>query len=148
MTANKELENQITQLLESDGKTVSFKYDWVDIPTKNIGQLSNIRNQEFQKAEVAAFTKNKTTGETFLLKSTIGDTHTECLQKILDFLNKANQTMSVFTVHWAKKENGQLGPYNTSYFTCHDIVEVVNKFFAGKSVKDYVIYDIKLNPIA
>jgi hypothetical protein len=56
--------------------------------------------------------------------------------------------MDSFTVNWSKKENGTLGSYNTSYFYCHDITEVISKFFAGKSVRDYVIYEIKLNPIS
>ena len=143
-----DLEKAITKLIQEDNKTISFNYDWVQMPPlTTMGQLAVIR-EDYGKAEVTAFTTNNYTKETFLLKSVIGETHIECLQKILNYLEKESQTMSTFTVNWSKKENGQLGAYNTSYFTCHDVFEVVEKFFAGKSRKDYVIYNIKLNPIA
>lgn len=148
MKARNELIDKIKKLIQEDGKTIVFNYDWVDVPSHTIGELVCARYVHYTKAEVSAFTTNNTTKETFLLKSVIGDTHVECLQKILDFLETESQKMSTFTVNWAKKENGQLGAYNTSYFTCHDIVEVTNKFFLGKSVRDYVIYNVKLNPIA
>ena len=149
MNAKNELVERIKKFLHEDGKTIEFSYDWVELTSQSIGQLAHIVNNiGNQKAEVSAFTTNNTTKETFLLKSVIADTHVECLQKILTFLEKESQTLSTFTVNWTKRENGRLGSYNTSYFSCHDIVEVINKFFTGKNVRDYVIYNIKLNPIA
>lgn len=148
MTIIRELEKQIKDILTQDGKDVSFQYDWIDIPSRVGNLLDNRGNFIFKQAEVVAFTTNKTTGEKFLLKSSLGETHAEALQKILDFVNKSKNTFQTFTVHWTKIENGNLGSYNTSFFYCHDMLEVVNKFFVGKSPKDYVIYDIKLNPIS
>ena len=148
MKARQELEQEISKLIQEDNKTVTFNYDWVQVPSQSIGQLAHITNPFAHRAEVTAFTTNNLTKETFLLKSVISDTHVEGLQKILNYIVKESQTMSTFTVHWSKKENGQVGAYNTSYFICHDILEVMDKFFTDKSVKDYVIYDVKLNPIS
>ena len=64
---------------------------------------------------------------------------------------KEQKGMSSFTVEWAKKENNvsRVGPIiHTSYFYCHDILDVTEKFFFNKKSEDYVVYLIKLNPIA
>lgn len=127
------LEDKIARLIKAENKTVHFDYEWIEI--KKI-------------AKVSAYTFNANTGETFLLKSETGEDQIEALTKILSYVEANKETMNSFTVNWSKKENGTLGKYNTSYFYCHDITEVISKFFAGKSVKDYVIYEIKLNPIS
>lgn len=143
------LEDKIDRLIKPENKTIHFDYEWVDSSSGNdIGQLANISFEIKKIAKVSAYTFNAITGETFLLKSEKGDTPLEALQKICDYVEANKETMNSFTVNWTKLENGKLGYYNTSYFYCHDITEVISKFFAGKSVKDYVIYEIKLNPIA
>ncbi len=133
------LEDKITRLIKAENKTVHFDYEAETITTDDSVEYI---------AKVSAYTFNANTGETFLLKSEKGESSLEALQKIYNYVESNKETMSSFTVHWTKLENGKLGSYNTSYFYCHDITEVISKFFAGKSIKDYVIYDIKLNPIA
>jgi len=125
------LEDKITRLIKSENKTIHFDYEFID-----------------SVAKVSAYTFNPNTGETFLLKESKGVSSLEALQKIYDYVEASKETMNSFTVNWTKLENVKLGCYNTSYFYCHDITEVISKFFAGKSIKDYVIYEIKLNPIA
>lgn len=141
----RDIEKEIKEILNQDGKTVIFQSDWINIPT-SVGNLVDIRGN-FQQLRIEAYTTNKTTNERFLLKSAVGDNPEECLTKILDFVKKSNP-YSTFTVNWAKIEEGRIGNTNTSFFYCHDMVEVINKFFTGKSTKDYVIFDIKLNPIS
>lgn len=131
MSIKTDLELKISSLLAADGKTVTFKYE---------------ANND--KLQVAAFTKNNVSKEEFLLKVAIADTYIECLDKILQYIDKTANSISTFTVTWCRKENGQLNETHISYFSCHDVVEVTDKFFTGKSVNDYVIYEIKLNPIA
>jgi hypothetical protein len=142
------LEDKITRLIKPENKTIHFDYKWIDPPSSILGQLADISFEMTKIAKVSAYTFNPNTGETFLLKEESSKTPLEALQKICDYVESNKENMDSFTVNWSKKENGTLGSYNTSYFYCHDITEVISKFFAGKSVKDYVIYEIKLNPIS
>lgn len=149
MNENKIIEEKIKLIIEEEGNTVSFKYDWIPPPSSHIGQLVDNTNGGYNmRAEVKSFTHNSQTGETFLLKVVSADTHIQCLIKILEYLEHTKKNMNTFTVNWSRIENGVVGSYNTSYFYCHDVIEVVNKFFTGKNVRDYIIYDMKLNPIS
>lgn len=148
MNTKKELESEIRNFLIADGKTTTFNYDWVDLPNGKIGQLVDLSRQNYQKAEVSVITTNIQTNEKFLLKSVIGDTHNECLSQILEYLTTSKNQINSFTVHWSKIENGQMGSYNTSFFYCHDLLELAIKFFTGKNTKDYMIHDVKLNPLS
>ena len=141
MNENKIIEEKIKLIIEEEGNKVSFKYDWINPP-------SSIQFEYKMLAEVKAFTHNTQTGETFLLKSVSADTHIQCLVKILEYLEHTKKSMNTYTVNWSRVENGSLGTYNTSYFYCHDVIEVVNKFFSGKNIRDYIIYEIKLNQLS
>jgi len=143
-----EIEDKIAKIIQKEGNTVHFVKDWVEPYQGRIGELSNIQFEYKMRAKVSAFTLNSVTKETFLLKEVTCETHLECFNKILDYVEHTKESMNSFTVHWSKKENGTLGSYNTSYFYCHHILEVMDKFFANKDVKDYVIYDVKLNPLS
>lgn len=147
MKERKIIEDKIKSIIEEEGNKITFQYDWVE-NTPGLGTLAYNRFEIKQLAEVIAFTTNSQTGEKFLLKRTVADTHTQALAKILEYLEHTKNNMSTFTVHWTRLENGNVTTYNTSYFYCHDIMEVVNKFFDGKNTRDYVIYDIKLNPVS
>ena len=143
------IEDKIAKLIQKEGNTIHFEKEWIE-PTfsGSIGQLAHLSFEYKQRAKVSAFTLNSITQETFLLKEVIGETHLECLTKILEYVEHTKETMNSFTIHWSKKENGGLGSYNTSYFYCHHILEAMDKFFLNKDVRDYVIYDVKLNPIS
>jgi len=143
-----EIEDKISKIIQKDGNTVHFVKDWVEPYQGKIGNLANIQFEYKMRATVSAFTLNSVTKETFLLKEVTGTDHLECFNKILDYVEHTKESMDTYTVHWSKKENGRLGSYNTSYFYCHHILEVMEKFFANKNVKDYVIYDVKLNPLS
>lgn len=143
----KEIRERIEAILKADGKSVTFDFDQVYPTQGTVGQAVN-RTWHGPMAQVVAFTINDKTNEKFLLKIVTADSQVEAMQQILEYVEKSINSTSSFTVRWSKKENGQLGDSNLSYFYCHDVLDVVNKFFDGKSVNDYVIYEIKLNPIA
>lgn len=144
----KEIKQKIEAILKADGKSVTFDFKAVWPSGGKIGELADHGEFPRQLAQVTAFTINNKTKEKFLLKIVVADNNIEAIQKILEYVEKSITSTSSFTVRWCKKENGQLGDSNLSYFYCHDALEVVKKFFEGKSVNDYVIYEIKLNPIA
>jgi hypothetical protein len=148
MNEIKIIEDKIKIIIEEEGNTVSFKYDWINPQKPPIGQLVDARFDGRMLAEIKALTHNKQTNETFLLKSISADTHVQCLLKILEYLEHTKKNMNTYTVNWSRIENGVVGTYNTSHFYCHDVIEVVNKFFINKNTWNYIIYDIKLNPVS
>lgn len=128
------LEHDISTFISSDNKcTVHFEYSIGKNPDKFLTDHT-----------VSAYTVNPNSAETFLLKSETADTKEHALKKLLDYV-KAQKGLNSFTVRWTK--SGEAKPV-VSYFYCHDVLDVVEKFFHGKNSVDYIVYEIKLNPSA
>lgn len=135
------IEHQIAAFVNSDNKnscTVHFDYEHFEESAKG--------TQPTTGWIVSAHTYNPVTEETFLLKSVEGKTKESALKKILELLKK-QKGESPFTVRWLKKGEASVNTH-TSYFYCHDILDVVENFFQGKNPEEYVVYEIKLNAIA
>ena len=123
------LEHDIASFINKDnGATVHFEY--ATSPSIN--------------EQVSAFTVNATTKEPFLLKWASGKTKEEALESVLSYV-KEQKGLSSFTVIWKKID---VNKTETSYFYCHDVRDVIDKFFTKKDSADYIIYEIKMNPIA
>lgn len=136
------LEHDIASFIGTDnGCTVHFNY--------NAEYIHGSR--ELPGWKVDAYTVNPKSEETFLLKSESEKTKEKALKKILEYLKK-QKGESPFSVMWVKKGDSKdenlTKHINVSHFYCHDILGVVERFFNGKNPEDYVIYEIKLNPIA
>ncbi len=124
-----QLEHEISSFINKDNNaTVHFEY----------------RVESFASVTASAFTLNSTSKEVFLLKTVRTQSKELALEEILEYV-KNQKGLNSFTVKWAKAGTIQI---ETSYFYCHDVTDVIKKFFAKKDVVDYVIYEIKLNPIA
>jgi len=120
------LEHDIASFISKDnGATVHFNYK-----TDSNGWV------------VYAFTVNAESKEVFLLKSAKNFVKKDALEEILEYV-KTQKGLNPFTVIWAKAGSTKT---ETSYFHCHDVVDVVKKFFEKKEVANYVVYSIKLNP--
>ena len=133
------LEHQIAAFVNADNKsgcTVHFDYT-----EDRFAQTKGSPSSEWT-ATVNTF--NPTTEETFMLGREIAPTKEKALKAILDRLKK-QKGENPFTVKWAKKGDAGM---KDSYFYCHDVLDVVERFFNGKNPEDYVVYEIKLNPIA
>ncbi len=107
---------------------------------------------KYEAGKVSAYTFNPKTNESFLLKSAMGKkSMSDALQEIVDYLETQKDSAS-YTVVWAKKDLSRSdvggGTKQSSYFYCHHVLEAINRFFEGKEVLDYIIYEVKLNPIA
>jgi hypothetical protein len=140
--SNFKLEHDIASFIGTDnGCTVHFKYE-KDF-SKNLGVVTS--DNDYDQI-VSAYTVNPKSGETFLLIKKTAKTQETALKKILEYV-KNQKGLSSFTVLWAKKGEASTS-MNTSYFYCHDVLDVVEKFFAGKDSVNYVVYEIKLNPVA
>jgi hypothetical protein len=110
--------------------------------------LDNQRSVHFEYENnlmVSAYTYNSTTRETFLLKKEVGLSYIDCLEKILEYVKSSQTSYNSYTVIWNRKGRSER---NVSYFSCRDILEVVDKFFEGKDKNLYLVYEIKMNPIS
>lgn len=126
-----DLESKIAlEIRKDNGSTVSFNYDYV--PFSPI-------------TTVKAFTVNPVTRELFLLHSVTSQTQQDALESILTYVKTHKDEMNSFTVKWSRKTDGIS---YTSFFYCKDVMELVSKFYDGKDPYLYIIYEIKLNPIA
>jgi hypothetical protein len=137
------LEHQIGAFIGSDNKsncTVHFAYKEDYLEKGNIGKNPNTE----WTATVQTF--NPITEENFLLRSETAPTKEKSLKKILEYLKK-QKGESPFTVKWMKKGENSI-KQNESHFYCHDILDVVENFFHGKNPEDYIVHEIKLNPIS
>ncbi len=124
-----QLEHDISSFIKKDnGATVHFEYS----------------RDSFASDTVSAYTINENNKEVFLLKTVRTQSRELALEEILDYV-KSQKGLSSFTVIWAKAGTSNM---ETSYFYCHDVTDVIKKFFSKKEVADYVVYEIKLNPIA
>lgn len=128
------LESRIQQEISKDSKcTVSFQY----LPTK-----------------IKVFTYNTVTQEFFLLLSMPmksegeiknGSYTIDTLLLMSDYLESHKIESNSYTVEWSKKKSTVK---NTSYFYCENVRQVIDRFFDTKDPDGYIIYNIKLNPVA
>ena len=121
------LEDRISKLIFSDnGRTIHFEY-----------------NLQEGQHKVVAHTYNSKNRETFLLKTETGTSYEECLNKIYTYIESIQKSDNSYTIVWSRKGKSEI---NKSYFMGEDIIEVIKKFFNGKDVNQYLVYEIKMNP--
>lgn len=126
-----QLENEIRHIIHSDnGCEVGFEY------SVEMDGFSDVM-------QVLVYTTNPITQENFLLKKSTNNTKENCLEDVLQYI-KTQKDLNSFTIIWNKKGSNELTKQE-SYFYCHDIQDAINKFFTGKNVKDYIIYEVKMN---
>lgn len=124
-----QLEHDIASFINKDnGATVHFEYSV----------------ESFASVTASAYTVNPNSKEVFLLKTVRTNTKELALEEILEYVKNQKGTNS-FTVIWSKVNEAKT---YTSYFLCHDVIDVVKKFYHKKNSADYVVYEIKLNPIS
>lgn len=124
-----QLEHDISSFISKDnGATVHFEYS----------------KDSFASETASAYTVNPETKEVFLLKTVRTNSKELALEEILEYV-KNQKSMNSFTVIWKKIPSEKT---ETSYFYCHDVTDVIKKFFAKKNLADYIVYEIKLNPIS
>lgn len=129
------MEVKISEKVRKDnGCEVRFEYDEYGTP----GHLYPI--------QVTARTFNPKTGEIFVLTTATGDNERICLETIDKYIDTIKESESTFTVEWARKGDNALK--HKSYFACIDVREVCDKFFCDKKKEEYIVYEIKMNPIA
>ena len=101
-----------------------------------------------ERVKVTTF--NPLLSESFMLASVKVEESTEkALREVLNYVKTHREEYNSFTVIWAKKlkEAGDPKPA-PSVFYCNSIRQVLDKFYDGKDEDMYIIYEIKMNPIA
>lgn len=97
------------------------------------------------KMTLHLFTYNDRNNQTFLLKSTKGNSKAGALTKALNYLNQELGEENSYTVIWRSKDRKK---QEESYFSGKDVWEVLEKFYFGKEREDIIIFEIKLSPIS
>lgn len=132
-----DLERKISETIKQDNnRSVHFEYN---------KSLVNEHGMILKPFKVSAWTFNNINNESFLLKCEEGESYADCLFKILDWLENVPKSKDYFTVRWKKIGVDGL---NVSYFQCKDVIELVEKFYEGKNINEYQIFEIKMNPIS
>lgn len=127
------LESEIqSRIFKDNSRTVHFEYN----------RVSNREN----KLQLVATTYNSENGESFVLKTILGQTEEDCLEQLLTYLAIFKKDPMTYTVTWRKK--GENMPSQTSYFYCNDLIELGEKFYHGKVREEYIVEEAKLSPIS
>lgn len=140
-----QLETMISDEIKKDnGATLNFNYETTP-----------------DGVTVRVFTMNPKTKEFFLLSSATGPHQEVALNTVLNYVKNHKREMNSYTVKWRKKNSIDLMKEKNqeqivedspstilSHFSCKNVIEVVEKFFEGKDSSMYIVYEIKLNPIA
>lgn len=139
-----ELETKIADIIEADnGCTTSFEYEYVPtlIPDGTMG------GHVVDKNEVRAITYNPKNNERFLLLKVQESSEIDALYKILEYVENHRTVYYSHTIVWRNLKE-QLVRNNTSYFYAKNALEAMEKFYHGKNPNDYMVFEVKLNPIS
>lgn len=98
------------------------------------------------RCQITARTFNPKTEEIFVLTTATGDSERICLETIDKYIETVKDNESTFTVEWARKGDNAIR--HESYFRCNDVKDVCDKFYSDKKREEYIVYEIKMNPIA
>jgi hypothetical protein len=120
-------------IYKDNGNSTHFDYHVnVDESTDNI------------KLDVVTY--NPRHGSIMLLTTVKGDSSVDCLQKVLEYVKShSKKSEKSYTVIWSKSTNSEL---NKSYFSSVDADSALSKFYYGKNDNDFIVHEVKLNPIA
>lgn len=127
-----ELETEIAKFIYIDNVnscTVHFQYD---METNNGYALYVI-------------THNPVHNNSFLYGKSWGITKEAALENFIKEHTVNNpKEVNSYTVNWQKIGDKA----ETSYFRGNDIYQILDKFYHNKNTKEYIIFEIRLNPIA
>lgn len=130
-----ELESKIINVVRANntrGNTFHFQYDRAPLGFE--AELDYV---------LEVITRNVMNGQLFLLKRIEGTSETDCLNRMLEYVESKYKDENNYTVIWNDKD----GDEHESYFRSTNEEEVRTKFyFSGHN--DATITEIKLNPIS
>ena len=127
-------ENEISSFIKEDnGCSTHFEYN-----------KSHIDNS-IESIRVTTYNPKK--NETFLLIEIPCDDEVDGLKSVLDWIKSHKLTSQDIshTILWMKKGEGVT---YKSYFYATSVRKALDKFFFDKKEDDYIIYEVKMNPIA
>lgn len=134
-----QLEEEIKSIIFNDnGCTATFEYN--EIPN----QYNSLMTKKHTQVVVRTFNSSK--DETFIMCVKKGASAHDALNEVINYLKLIKKSGSSYTVRWRKK--GEHMPLQSSYFYCDNILQVVDRFFTDKNVDEYVVDEIKMNPIS
>jgi len=147
-----QLESVISDIIKRDN-ACHTKFDYI-----NGNRYNALGHQDSGFTELKITTYNPKKDETFLLFSIkhgyasgpipTNDIRNEedALRVALDWIRSHSEEEYSHTIVWTKK--GAASKSFVSYFYAKNAFDALLKFYDGKDKNEYVVYEIKLNPIA
>lgn len=81
--------------------------------------------------------------QSFLFRFETGRDAAECLQKMLDYVQRFRDTESSYTLQWRSRGDKEL---QTSYFRAHNVYEALDKLYFGRDLNAITVFSVVLNP--
>jgi len=139
----KALERKIYNVIKSDNGCETY-VEFEVMETMNKGDITNsIVSHTYLEAR--AITYNPIKQESFLLVKVIAENEMDGLRKVLDYILTHRSFNYSHTLTWSNKKDGVT---KTSYFYAKDAMEALEKFYHDKDRGNYIVYNVKLNPIS
>ncbi len=125
-----ELEDKIRKMVAEDNKRIAiFEYSTkAGIVEREILTVSTF-NSETKEVTVMYTTEAQ-------------EGRKDCLAEVIKYLEITKPSICPFTMRWKKKGPGEES--TLSYFHCNDMQEVLDKFFANRNKKEYVIFSLEM----
>lgn len=120
------LQKNILNYLGLDSENVIFEY-------------RTIENRE----KLDLITINPRHNQSFLFHSVEGIDKKDCLNKMLNYLEKHQEEENSYTVQWASKGSNKI---HTSYFSAKNMYAALDKLYYGRELNSITVYSIVLNP--
>ena len=95
--------------------------------------------------QLTVFTKNPHHKQEFIYHTVTGLHKKDALQKMLAYAIGKNRGENSYTIQWRKTGDTEL---HTSYFSGKNIYVVLDKFFSGKNMNNYIVFTVGLNPVS
>jgi hypothetical protein len=116
---------------------------------KYIGLGQNSLIFQFEEAPggvlLRLITINPMHNQSFLFHTCNGETRTDVLKLMLDYVKSYKEAESSFTIQWNLKGESQL---HTSYFRAKNILGALDKLYFDRDPNSITVFSVMMNPIS
>jgi len=116
---------------------------------KYIGLGQNSLVFQFEEASggilLRLITINPMHNQSFLFHSCTGETRTEALKVMLEYVKSYKEADSSFTIQWNLKGENIL---HTSYFRAKNILGALDKLYFDRDPNSITVFSVMMNPIS
>jgi len=116
---------------------------------KYIGLGQNSLVFQFEEAPTGVLlrliTINSMHNQSFLFHTCTGETKTDALKQMLEYVKSYKEAESSFTIQWLLKGENVL---HTSYFRAKNILGALDKLYFDRDPNSITVFSVMMNPIS